>query len=112
MDWAGFMVERVSGLSLGEYFQKNIFEPMGLKDISFLPSADMQRRLVTMTQRAADGTLSNRDHPMSAPLTASSEADKKNVLKSGGGGCFGTVRDFTRELYICLSREREKKNKE
>lgn len=35
LDWAGFMVEQLSGLSLEDYFQKHIFKPLGISDISF-----------------------------------------------------------------------------
>jgi uncharacterized protein YbbC (DUF1343 family)/CubicO group peptidase (beta-lactamase class C family) len=35
----GFIVEKVSGMSLDEYAAKNIFEPLGMKDTRFLPPA-------------------------------------------------------------------------
>ncbi len=35
----GFVVEKVSGLSLDEYAARNIFEPLGMNDTRFLPPA-------------------------------------------------------------------------
>ena len=36
MDWAGKLVEAVSGLTLEQYFQKNILQPLGMKDTTFV----------------------------------------------------------------------------
>jgi CubicO group peptidase (beta-lactamase class C family) len=35
IDWAGAVLEKVTGMTLGEYCQKNIFEPLGVKHIAF-----------------------------------------------------------------------------
>lgn len=35
----GFLVEKISGLSLDEYSAKNVFEPLGMKDTRFVPPA-------------------------------------------------------------------------
>ena len=35
----GFLVEKVSGMSLDEYSAKNVFEPLGMKDTRFVPPA-------------------------------------------------------------------------
>src|ERR1019366_3695267 len=41
----GFVVEKVSGLSLDEYAARNIFEPLGMKETRFLPPAGWRRRI-------------------------------------------------------------------
>lgn len=38
IDWAGILVERVSGLKLNDYFQQHIFKPMGITHISRFPN--------------------------------------------------------------------------
>lgn len=35
-DWLGILIEDVTGLSLETYFQRNIFQPLGILDMSFL----------------------------------------------------------------------------
>ncbi len=35
VDWAGFLIERITGKSLEEYFEENIFEPCGMTSTSF-----------------------------------------------------------------------------
>ena len=51
IDYAGMVVEALSGLTLGEYCKKNIFEPLGLKNITFFPSAEQKKNIMTMYQR-------------------------------------------------------------
>ncbi|RSL60747.1 hypothetical protein CEP54_006617 [Fusarium duplospermum] len=90
MDWAGIAVERVTQTKLGEYMQKHIFEPSGIKDVSFIPSKDMRARLVGFWQRDADGHLSPRPYPLSKPLVPDQASD---IFQSGGAGLWGTTRE-------------------
>ncbi|OKL56493.1 hypothetical protein UA08_08241 [Talaromyces atroroseus] len=91
VDWAGALVERVTGLSLDEYFRAHIFEPLGIEDIRFFPTADMKKRLAYMHRRdGRDGSLKVVDHQYRFPL-----AEKRSSLFcSGGAGCFGTVAEY------------------
>jgi uncharacterized protein YbbC (DUF1343 family)/CubicO group peptidase (beta-lactamase class C family) len=41
----GFLVEKVSGLSLDEYAARNVFAPLGMKDTRFLPPAQWRPRI-------------------------------------------------------------------
>ncbi len=41
----GFLVERVSGLSLEQFAQAHIFEPLGMRETRFLPPAAWQSRI-------------------------------------------------------------------
>ena len=55
----GALVERVSGLPLEVYAQRNILTPLGLVDSGFLPPAAKQQRIAPTQYVASDGTLSN-----------------------------------------------------
>ncbi len=57
IDWTGRIVETVSGLSLEDYFQKNIFAPLGMKDTSFILKPEKFDRLVAGCTRQPDGSL-------------------------------------------------------
>lgn len=96
IDWAGVLVERVTGLSLNEYFQQQIFEPLGIRDISFFPGANMKRRLAYMHHRAEDGSLTVADHLYRFALMErkSPEAAAEERFCSGGAGCFGTIGEY------------------
>ena len=39
----GFVVEKVSGMSLNEYAANNVFQPLAMNDTRFLPAAAMAR---------------------------------------------------------------------
>ncbi len=47
------MVERVTGMSLGKYMQKNIWEPLGIKSMTFHleERSDMRSRLMATSER-------------------------------------------------------------
>lgn len=97
IDWAGILLERVTGHSLNDYLHRNIFEPLGLKDISLIPTASMKANLALMNQRAADGQLSPRDHPLHRSLIVESPEDVKGLFNSGGAGCFAKPQEYCRE---------------
>ncbi|KAF7156084.1 hypothetical protein CNMCM5623_009226 [Aspergillus felis] len=106
IDWAGVMVERVTGQPLNDYFHRNIFEPLGLNNISMFPSASMKEKLAYMNQRDAQGQLSSRDHLLRRPLVVQTAEDIKTCFNSGGGGCFAKPQDYCRmclSYYACYS---------
>jgi CubicO group peptidase (beta-lactamase class C family) len=83
-------------MSLNEYMQRYIFEPLGLKNINMFPTLQMKEKLAYMHQRAPDGTLSIRDHVMHRSLTADTK-EIKTCFGSGGGGCFANPQEYCRE---------------
>jgi methyl acetate hydrolase len=84
IDWIGKAVERVSGQKLGQYFQDNLFEPLGMKDTAFKIGAEQRTRLVGMHARGADGAL--------APMPF--EIPQEPEFEMGGGGLYGTASDY------------------
>jgi CubicO group peptidase (beta-lactamase class C family) len=93
-DWSGRLVETVSGLSLEQYFQKNILEPLGMHDTSFLVSAAKFDRLVSEYRRQDDGTL--KEDPRALP--------KPPKAFNGGGGLYSTAPDYVRFMQMILRR--------
>lgn len=57
LDWAGRIVERVTGLTLGEYIQHRIFDPLGIKDGQFFPVTreDLRARMVDLNPDDPEG---------------------------------------------------------
>jgi methyl acetate hydrolase len=84
IDWVGKMVETVSGQKLDRYFQEHIFDPLGMKDTSFGISPSQRARLASVHQRGVDGTL--------APIEF--ELPQEPEFLMGGGGLYGTARDY------------------
>ena len=84
VDWAGKMVEAVSGQRLDHYFQDHLLGPLGMKDTSFKLSASQRERLSAMHQRAEDGSL--------APIEFGIPQEPE--FHMGGGGLYGTAPDY------------------
>ncbi|KAJ5471301.1 Beta-lactamase [Penicillium desertorum] len=105
IDWAGELIMRASGLGLDDYFHKHIFQPLGIKDISMFPSADMKARLAYVNQRSPDGKLSLREggHPFKRALKVESEEDIKATFNSGGAGCFAVPSEYCKILAALLN---------
>lgn len=57
LDWAGRIVERVTGLTLGEHIQHRIFDHLGIKDGQFFPVTreDLRARMVDLNPDDPEG---------------------------------------------------------
>ncbi|KAG2171386.1 hypothetical protein INT43_009047 [Umbelopsis isabellina] len=57
LDWAGRLVERVTGVTLGEHMQKRIFDPLGITDGQFSPVTreDLRERMVDLNPNDTEG---------------------------------------------------------
>src|SRR5688572_28940917 len=56
-DWAGRIVEVLSGQSLDVYFREKIFAPLGMKDSGYFVSAEQRARQAKVHARQAEGGL-------------------------------------------------------
>lgn len=92
VDWAGKLVEKISGLTLEQYFQRNILQPLGMKDTSFLVAPEKFDRLVSSYRRQADGKL--KEDPRTQPAAP--------AVFNGGGGLFSTAADYIRFTQMIL----------
>ena len=96
IDWAGRLVESVSGMSLEDYFQAKILKPLEMNDTSFILPASKFERLVTRRQRNSSGVL------------VANERAQPNVPTSfnGGGGLYSTAADYVRFMQMILRKGR------
>ena len=96
IDWAGLMVEAVSGRSLGEYLTEHLTGPLGMHDTAFTPNASMSERMAVIGQRLPDGSITL---PESSP-----QADLPDPeFEMGGGGLLSTARDYARFMRMILN---------
>jgi len=93
IDWAGQMVERASGLTLGEYFAENLTGPLGMTDTAFAHTPSMLERASAVHARLPDGSLA----PMELPPPENPE------FEMGGGGLQGTMGDYGRFIQMMLN---------
>ena len=77
IDWAGKLIERITGQTLEEYMKANIWQPLNIEDITFWPEQhpDMKSRMASMAIR--DEESGKVIH------------DLDNAKMSGGKDCFG-----------------------
>ncbi|MBM2324070.1 MULTISPECIES: serine hydrolase domain-containing protein [Marivita] len=93
IDWAGQVVEGITGKRLGEVFKTRIFDPLGIKDMTFELNDGLRQRLAGMHARGADGSLT----PMDFELPDAPE------IHMGGHGLYGTVGDYMRFIRMWLN---------
>ncbi len=94
IDWAGKMVEAVSGQRLGQYMKENILDPLGMGDTAFRVSPAMRERLATVHVRGEDGAW--------APMEFMVEQDPE--FEMGGGGLYSTVGDYLKFIRMILNK--------
>jgi methyl acetate hydrolase len=92
-DWLGRLVEKVSGLSLEDYFRQKIFTPLGMPDTSYFVPKDKEARLVTVDRRRADGSLAKE----------SPQPPTSGFTPIGGGGLSSTASDYIRFTRMFLN---------
>jgi len=92
MDIQGYIVEKLSGKSLPDYYREHIYEPLGMKDAGFYVPAEKRSRFATNYHSNADGEL------IADPTTngISNDYAVQPGLASGGGGQVSTAEDYFR----------------
>ncbi|KAL9107841.1 MAG: hypothetical protein Q9227_007356 [Pyrenula ochraceoflavens] len=106
IDWVGQLVERVSGMSLNDYFLKNIFMPLGLKNMSMFPTEEMRKNLAYMHSRSpTDGKVSlyPEGHLLRRQIMARTPEDMKGVFTPGGAGCFAKPTEYCQIIATLLN---------
>jgi CubicO group peptidase (beta-lactamase class C family) len=93
VDVQGYLIEKFSGMTFGEFARKRIFEPLGMKDTGFyVPKEKLARFSQVHTGAGASLAVDpNRPDPTVVPLGA-----------SGGGGLFSTAMDYAKFCDMLL----------
>ncbi len=94
IDWAGQVVEGITGKRLGQVMQERIFDPLGMTSTAFTLTHSMRARLAFLHQREADGSLT--------PMTEF-ELPQPPEVDMGGHGLYGTVGDYCRFIRMWLN---------
>ncbi|OBX18270.1 serine hydrolase [Erythrobacter sp. QSSC1-22B] len=97
-DVLGVCVERLSGMTLGDYFARHIFEPLGMVDTGFDVPADKADRLAD-----AYGYRPGKP-PRLIDKGSESRLVEPAKFHSGGGGLIGSIADYHRFCSMLLGR--------
>ncbi|OBT53074.1 hypothetical protein VE04_05709 [Pseudogymnoascus sp. 24MN13] len=100
LDWAGRIVERVTGGTLGEHMKKRIFDPLGINSAQFYPVTreDLRERLVDL----------NPDDPEAlgkVVLGGGGDPNKRSQGHFGGHGMFMAGEDYVKILRSVLAND-------
>jgi len=100
LDWAGRIVERVTGKTLGERMHERIFGPLGITDAQFYPVTreDLRSRLVDLNPN--DPEAQGR-----AVLGGGGDMNKITKGDFGGHGLFMTAPDYVKVLHSLLAND-------
>jgi CubicO group peptidase (beta-lactamase class C family) len=96
-DVLGRVVEVISGRSLGQFFQEEIFQPLGMVDTGFIVPPAKVGRFAAMYTPAEGGGLTPIDHADNSPYL------QPRKLESGGGGLVSTATDYWRFCQAMLN---------
>jgi CubicO group peptidase (beta-lactamase class C family) len=81
----GRIVEIASGMPLDRFVRTRIFDPLGMKDITFWPTDGQSPRVATVYARGANGLTKT---PMP------NDTMSRNVYFRGSGGLYSTAEDY------------------
>jgi CubicO group peptidase (beta-lactamase class C family) len=101
LDWAGRIVERVTGKTLGERMHERIFGPLGITDAQFYPVTreDLRSRLVDLNP--------NDPEALGRAVLGGRGGDMNKLAKGdfGGHGLFMTAPDYVKVLHSLLAND-------
>jgi CubicO group peptidase (beta-lactamase class C family) len=81
----GRIIEIASGTRLDQFFRSRIFDPLGMKDITFWPSDAQLPRVASVYARAAKGLTKS---------VTPNDSLSRNVYFRGSGGLYSTAEDY------------------
>ena len=96
LDWAGHVVETLSGLSIEDYMDEHIFKPLGMSSTTFR----MPKRPDLTDFRASIGYRAAPAGPLGP---GPSPIPESPPMASGGAGGYSTANDYVKVLVAVLS---------
>ena len=92
IDIMAVVVEVVSGMRLGDYKQKNIFDPLGMKDTGFRFRPGWRERMEECVKRLPDGSYAPCGDLLGDPLDSMYREDA--AYEAADAGLISTLRDL------------------
>ena len=93
IDWAGKVLEAVTGQSLADYFDEHIFAPLAMTSSGYALRPGIAERLANQHQRHPEGRLEVVEY---------SPSQKPDTFL-GGGGLYSTTGDYGRFMRMILN---------
>ena len=97
IDVMGYLVQKLSGLSFGEFLHTRLFKPLGMVDTGFHCPPEKIDRLTSCYQPKQGGGLRLQDDAQKSTYA------KPPALEAGGGGLLSTAHDYLRFCRMMLN---------
>lgn len=95
-DVLGAVVEVVSGMKFGDFLEKELFGPLGMKDTAFWVPQEKQGRLAAAYETIAGNNGNSLLRYEGNNLAIRNGMDKPPAFESGGAGLASTLDDYMR----------------
>jgi CubicO group peptidase (beta-lactamase class C family) len=96
-DVCGYLVQKISGLPLAQFFKERIFTPLGMKDTAFEVAPDQQSRFASCYAATPAGGMVRTDDARESSYLSAPD------LVSGGGGLVSTASDYLRFCRMLIN---------
>jgi CubicO group peptidase (beta-lactamase class C family) len=96
IDVMGYLVQKLSGMSFGEFLRTRLFEPLGMVDTAFYVPPEKIERFASCYQPKEGGGLKLQDD------AGKSTYAEPPALEAGGGGLVSTAHDYMRFCRMLL----------
>ena len=93
IDWAGQVVEGITGKRLGEVMKERVFGPLGMESTAFDLTDEMRARKATMHMKTGEATYEASDFELPA----------NPEVHMGGHGLWATVPDYMKFIRMWLN---------
>jgi len=93
-DTLGRIVEITSGMPFDQFLKQRLFDPLGMKDVAFYPTAELEARLVTPYQLDPKDKLRKNANPGSM---------QSKVYFMGSGGLITTAEEYAKFAQMLVN---------
>ena len=93
-DTLGRIVEITSGMPFDQFLRQRLFEPLGMTDVSFYPTPDLEPRMVTPYQLDPRGKMAKNQNPGSM---------QSKVYFMGSGGLITTAETYAKFAQMLVN---------
>ena len=98
IDVMGYLVQKLSGMSFGEFLRTRLFQPLGMIDTAFWCPPEKLERFASCYMPAAGGGIKVQDD------AGNSSYAKPPNLESGGAGLVSTAHDYMRFCRMMVNK--------
>jgi len=93
-DTLGRIVEITSGQPFDQFLRQRVFDPLGMKDVSFFPTPELEARMVTAYQLDPKGKMAKNPNPGGM---------QSRVYFMGSGGLITTAEEYAKFAQMLVN---------